>query len=515
MKKIYIRILSILSIVSIHQVIAQNLVASKLIIANGESFGANASNIAIYDIATKTYEVFDTMGTNSVQDVSIEDNMAFVSAQTKIFAYDLDNKTKIAEVDFPGTSPSMGSIFTDDNHVFVGNWYGQNDSFLYAFDKNTLALDFAVTEATLECSGGLSLNDTLYISQKTKGNTDACAPYGCYADTTGSIIVANANTGAYYRTIDLGVGGAGISQIYNEGNYLFAVCASANKILKIEIGTDMITEISLPAFTQSTDLIGTKLYLDLNGKAGYYDLADGSMAISSLDLTGSAFTYDPKTEKAFATTTDYVSTGNLIVSTTSTSDTISIGVSAQAIGLTFIANATPETFDDSYEYVYDENVNDYSLSVLDNDTDADGETLTITAVSTPNISGATAVVDGQNIKYTRVSGIASTDYFTYTACDAAGECSTSIVHITLKSLVGIHDLNSTSPITIYPNPANDFIFINAKDIEIKNVEISNALGQIVKTSKESKISLLGIEKGIYFVVVKTNKGTYISKFIIK
>lgn len=504
MKKNYFSLLALILTLTLN---AQTQIATEVIIVNGESYGSNASNIAYYDLVTKTYEVFDTIGTNSIQDILIEGTTAFVAAQSKIVSYDLDTKTRIAEVAFPGVSSNYESIFVDENYIFVGNSYGQTDSNLYAFDKTTLAFEFAVTEASVECKGGLSLNDTLYIGQEISTIN--------FSDSIGSIIIANANTGEYYRTIELGTAGAGISKIYNEGNYIYAVCKGSNKVLKIEIGTDIITEISLPAFTKSIMMQGSKLYLDLNGKAGYLDLSDESLALSAKDLTGVAIAYDPSTETAIYTVSDYFSYGSLVVSNEMTEDTISIGISPEAIALVFKPNNAPVTMDDNYEFIYDEAVNEYQLAVLENDTDADFETLTITNITTPNVSGATAVVDGQEIKYTRASGIATTDYFTYTACDGSGACSSSIVHVLLKSLTGIENLSLESKISVYPNPAKDFITINVTDLDFKKVVITTTLGKTVKISKESKISLESFNKGIYFAQVTTNEGTFTTKFLVK
>jgi len=514
MNTIYIKFLTILSVVSLSLLNAQTQYASDVVVLNGESFGANASNIGIYNIASKTYEVIDTMGTNSVQAVIVEDGIAYVAAQTKILSYDLDSKTKIAEVDFPGTSPNRNAISTDNDNIYVGNWYGQSDSNFYAFDKTTLAFKYAVAEATTECGGSTSLNDTLYIGQKLK-ETVASGPWGNFLDSLGSIILANPLTGAYYRTIELGVAGTGISSIYSEGNYIFAMNSNLNKILKIEIGTDVVTEIPLAPFTKVIEKIGTKVYLDMNGKAGYYDLANGSIAISALAISGTALAYDPNTETGFSTSTDYATFGKLNVFNTTMTDTTSIGISPEVIALVFKTNYAPVTEDDNYEFTYEENISEYTLDVLENDSDADGDVLTITSISTPSISGATAIVDGQNIKYIRATGIASSDYFTYTACDAAGACSTSIVHVTMTSTVGIKTLNSANQITISPNPSSRIISINTNEFTFEKVVIKDALGQTVKISKKAIINLESIVKGVYFAQVYTTKQNFVVKFIVE
>lgn len=508
-------ILLLLSIFCLNFSFAQNNFASELIIVNGEGFGANESNIAAYNIATKTYSVFDSLFTSSVQDLFIEDSIAYVSAGTKIFSYNLNTKTKIAEAPYFGVSPSKGSLFVDEANLYVGNWYGQTDSNLYAFNKMTLAFEYAVTEATTECGGGLSLNDTLYVAQKNKGSLDGCAPFGCFADTTGSILVVDAITGTYVRTIDLGVSGSGISQIYEQGNYIFAVCTDANKIIKIELATDSIVEeISLAPFTQSLDLIGTKLYLDLNGKAGYFDLADGSNTFGALDLNGTAIAYDANTETAFTTATDFSSFGKLNIYDLNSGDTTEIGVSPEAIAIYYVENAAPIALDDTYFYDYDDNVSDYSLDVLANDIDPDGSILNIENLSATAVTGATVSVVGNKILYTRATGIATKDHFTYQACDNNGLCSTANVEITLKSLTSISELETKENISIYPNPTSENITI-ATENELKTVTIYSTTGKKLKFSNENQINLQDLAKGVYFVEVKTSKGVLTQVITLK
>ncbi|MGB0885563.1 MAG: Ig-like domain-containing protein [Chitinophagales bacterium] len=512
MNKVYF--LMFLMFALLINVSAQNNFASEVIILNGENFGSNQSNIASYNLVSKTYTVFDTLNTSSVQDILIEDSIAFVAAESKILAYNLNTKTKIAEVAYPGVSPNKNSLFTDNNNIYLGNWYGQTDSFLYAFDKSTLTFEYAVTEANTECGGGLSLNDTLYIGQKIKGTIDGCAPFGCFEDTLGAIIIADANTGNYIRTITLGEAGSGIEQIYNEGNYLFAVCPTANKIIKIEIATDsIIEEISLAPFTQSLQKVGSKLYLDLNGKAGFYDLADGSTAFSALDLAGSALAYDPVTETAFSTTTDFFSFGNLAINNTTTNDTITTGISPEAIALFYIENAAPIAVADEYNYIYDENTASYILDVLANDSDPDGGNLNITSISNLSVPGATASIVNNKIEYNRAAGIATTDEFTYQVCDDNNTCTSATVKVILKSVLAIGNIEKND-FSIYPNPVEDYLYIDTNK-EIESIYIIDLAGKAVKITKLNKINLHGITKGIYFVSVKTISGVFTKKITVK
>ena len=70
-----------------------------------------------------------------------------------------------------------------------------------------------------------------------------------------------------------------------------------------------------------------------------------------------------------------------------------------------------------------------SLAVLSNDSDPDGQALTITTVSTP-AHGTAAIVSGTSITYTPTAGYSGADTFSYTVSDGAG--STDIATVTIN-----------------------------------------------------------------------------------
>jgi outer membrane protein OmpA-like peptidoglycan-associated protein len=71
------------------------------------------------------------------------------------------------------------------------------------------------------------------------------------------------------------------------------------------------------------------------------------------------------------------------------------------------------------------------VDVLANDSDADGDTLTITAVSTP--AHGSAVAAGANVDYTPAAGFAGDDTFTYAITDGRGGTASATVHVTVGS----------------------------------------------------------------------------------
>jgi hypothetical protein len=63
--------------------------------------------------------------------------------------------------------------------------------------------------------------------------------------------------------------------------------------------------------------------------------------------------------------------------------------------------------------------------------------------------------------------------------------------------------------TVYPNPATDYIMVNAKNAG--SVEIFDMTGRLVLTSTETKIDVRSLETGVYFVRVNGNT----TKLVVK
>ena len=89
----------------------------------------------------------------------------------------------------------------------------------------------------------------------------------------------------------------------------------------------------------------------------------------------------------------------------------------------------PVAVDDSA--IVPENSSNNPIDVLANDSDADGDTLTITAVSTP--AHGTAIAAGADVDYTPAADYLGDDTFTYTISDGHGGTASATVHVTVGS----------------------------------------------------------------------------------
>jgi hypothetical protein len=70
-----------------------------------------------------------------------------------------------------------------------------------------------------------------------------------------------------------------------------------------------------------------------------------------------------------------------------------------------------------------------------------------------------------------------------------------------------------SGIALYPNPSSDVIQLKINSSELLTISVYNANGQLQLETNSPQFSIEKLEKGCYFVEVKTNKGKHHLKLI--
>jgi hypothetical protein len=85
------------------------------------------------------------------------------------------------------------------------------------------------------------------------------------------------------------------------------------------------------------------------------------------------------------------------------------------------------------------------------------------------------------------------------------------------STVGIRKYADKMGISVYPNPANEKIFIEqAKNEEIIGVVVTDLYGkEVIKTSKQTEIDISSLAAGVYFIQVNTTNNTSTQKIIVQ
>lgn len=82
--------------------------------------------------------------------------------------------------------------------------------------------------------------------------------------------------------------------------------------------------------------------------------------------------------------------------------------------------------------------------------------------------------------------------------------------------VGIADLLPASSISLYPNPAQNILVLDAS-IDMKSIEITNLVGQRVLTAdvqtRKEQVNVSRLARGTYFMRVNTSEGVWVQKFV--
>ena len=115
--------------------------------------------------------------------------------------------------------------------------------------------------------------------------------------------------------------------------------------------------------------------------------------------------------------------------------TDSEGLVSTAVVTVEVANAPPVPADDAATTPYQRAV---TIDVLGNDTDPNGDTLTVTARTTPESGGTVSLSDGKLV-YTPAPGFSGVATFTYTVADGFGGSATATVRVTVAAAPAVPD----------------------------------------------------------------------------
>ncbi len=88
----------------------------------------------------------------------------------------------------------------------------------------------------------------------------------------------------------------------------------------------------------------------------------------------------------------------------------------------------------------------------------------------------------------------------------------------ISEVVGVNSISGTGNINIFPNPANNFVNIEA-DNTITNIKIFNYLGQqLIQVNENTnicQINVSSLNSGVYFIKIDTKNGNFVKKLVIQ
>ncbi len=70
-------------------------------------------------------------------------------------------------------------------------------------------------------------------------------------------------------------------------------------------------------------------------------------------------------------------------------------------------------------------------------------------------------------------------------------------------------------LTLFPNPTGGTATYTGEGIEVKNIQVFDQLGRMVKTTTEREIDFAGLGDGLYIVKMNTGTGAFTQKLIVK
>lgn len=313
--------------------------AQHVIVVNGGQFGNpnERANIIRYNTQTGTHTVLDTIGVNSIQDLLIEGDFAYVAAQDSIVKYNLSTGKRVAANAFGGMSTIKLGIY--GNQLVVGNWYfpfGSNsyDKNFRIFNKNTLQLDTNLATVQRGATDFAIIGDTAYIVQNFTSST--------WSDSAGYIAVVNLNTKEYVREIKFN-DNKGLGRIFAYNNKIYLLNPTDTSIATYDPATGIKNKISFPlAIKVGSNGQQFALHADtLFFKFGSRGI--GAVSLSNLqiidtniiDTVVTAFTYDTVQKRFYITQTNFFSytQGGIYSRNGVKLGNLPVGYSPEAIGM--------------------------------------------------------------------------------------------------------------------------------------------------------------------------------------
>ncbi|MGD8853014.1 MAG: Ig-like domain-containing protein [Gammaproteobacteria bacterium] len=191
--------------------------------------------------------------------------------------------------------------------------------------------------------------------------------------------------------------------------------------------TDQDTPLSVPApgvLGNDTDADGDALTV-ADPRTSAATTQDGTVTLNS----DGSFSYTPASDFAGDDTFTYTATDG-----TDTSNTATVTITVNAAG----GNSAPVANDDAYTTDQDVPLTDAAPGVLGNDTDADGDALTVadprTDAATDQGGSVTLNSDG-SFSYTPLAGFTGDDSFSYSATDGTDTSNAATVTVSVAGAV--------------------------------------------------------------------------------
>ncbi len=418
----------VMTVISSLHVFSQNMITKQVIICSGGSISNpdDFVTIATYSPTTGITTTFDTIYTQSVQDVIVDNEIAYVAAQDSIVKYNLNSYTRLAAVEAQG----VHKLAVRKDVLVATFWYPLTTGFVKSYSLSDLSHIVTFDGVSDEADGiHIFPGDTYSV----------VAVPGGWGSTTGKLAWLDIDNHELITEHEMNEYGNGVSffvTYYTGIPHNLAITKTPWGDSTFYAYGFNITGQPTGVYKYNATMQGytgqdkTILYAQINDGIGQIDLENhvviDEMIVEPPELTISSSIYDTVNKLFYVSTTDYstLGEGNIYNPGGEIVGSFEAGISPEAIAI------------------------DYRVS-----------------------SGNKEISNDQ--------------------------------------------------ITVYPNPASDFVTIACSDNNYNYVTITDISGRIVYSEKISftdsgnTIDISGINKGIYFISLngksKSSNHTIIKK----
>lgn len=508
--------LTFLSALLLVSSLSAQTVTKRIVTINGGQFGnqSDNANISSYDPTTGMYSSIDTIQTQSIQDVLVEGRTMYVAAQDSIVKYDVVSGDRIASAAFGAPSTISMSIYND--YLLVGNWYapfgqvGPYTNHFRIFDKNTLTYVDSIPEIHQGVKSFVVVGDTAYIGQNYTSSA--------FTDSAGWMVKVDLASLTYSDSVAVNSMEEDLGRLIEKDGMVIGLNSASNSVTIYDPMTgsvmtdtanaDLSLRINGSQFV--VDQYGT-LHTKVGGNIATYDPVSRSVIEADIvDTVITAFTLDTVNQRYYVTQTDFFSYvgGGIYDTAGQRLDTFLVGTSPEAI--VAIYNELPMAMDDTVQIFV---AFDYLFDVLTNDSDVDGDSLSLELL--PYSGVAEVSVESNEIKY--LNNVGGMDTVQYVIRDEWGDTDTASLFLDLV----FGSISNTFPenlVQLFPNPTAGVINIEIEEKWAGKINLFSTTGQqieqqIVAPFERIEFELIELPAGIYILQGTSDQGNWQKKII--
>ncbi len=341
------------SLLSANTKLKAQVTAPKIVVVNGGRFEfsppfADFVTVGVYDRATRTYQLIDTINDQSVQDVITFGKgsiyVAYVLSQTTLTAYNLNTGQMIAQRTGLLGGSKLGFVDQENfSSLIVTRGFGTpaGDPYVLILNQNNLNTVASITGISDECGHVVTRGTKAYVS--VPGN---------FMSTSGNIAVIDLLTNRLEQEIQLGTKGKGIERIFYKEDAIVSVNNGGYQsprgtlsVLFLDQQTPrMDTTFDFP-IANAAGIVGNNLYARLTHTDGIgsFDLARGQIQDSLLIKRSFAIArVDSSNQSIILTDANYSTPGKARIYNLQglAVDSFNVGVSPEAVAVAYFNAST-------------------------------------------------------------------------------------------------------------------------------------------------------------------------------